>query len=63
METTTIHINSTISTEGARYATGDIRNMYTNSRLDELEYMRIQLQDIPEEVSNKYKLKNIVNEN
>ena len=31
METTKIHINSTISTPGARYATGDISNMYTNS--------------------------------
>ena len=40
----------------------DIGNMYTNSRLDESEYMRIHLRDIPEELINEHDLNNIVNE-
>ena len=63
METTKIHINSTISTPGAKYAAGDISNMYTNSRLESPEYMKINIRDITEEVIDKYELQKYVASN
>ena len=39
IETAKILINSTISTDGARFACWDVGNFYTNSRLDKPEYM------------------------
>ena len=62
LETTKILINSTISTEGARFACADIGNMYTNSRLDTPEYMRIHINDIPEEVQEEYNTDEYVKE-
>ena len=56
LETTKVHINSTISTPNARYAAGDISNMYTNSRLESPEFMRINLKDITDEVIEEYDL-------
>ena len=47
-------INSTISTEGARFACWDVGNFYTNSRLDKPEYMQIHIKDIPQEVIEEY---------
>ena len=60
METTKIHINSTISTKGARYACADVGNFYTNSRLESPEYMRIHERDIPQEVKDEYNVMNYV---
>ena len=56
LDTTKVHINSTISTPNARYAAGDISNMYTNSRLKSPEFMRINLRDITDEVIEEYNL-------
>ena len=46
IETAKILINIIISTEGARFAYWDVGNFYTNSRLDEPEYMRIHIKKI-----------------
>ena len=54
IETAKILINSTISTDEARFACWDIGNFYTNSRLPEPEYMRIHIKDIPQEVIEEY---------
>ena len=54
LKITKILINSTITTEGARFACVNIGNMYTNSRLDTPEYMRIHINNIPEEVQEEY---------
>ena len=62
METTKILINSTISTEKARFACWDIGNFYTNLRLETPEYMRIHIKDIPEEVIEEYNMLQYVNE-
>ena len=43
IETAKILINIIISTEGARFAYWDVGNFYTNSRLDEPEYIQIHI--------------------
>ena len=45
--TTKMHINSTISTDSARYCTVDIKYFYLNSDLDECEYLFIESRLIP----------------
>lgn len=62
METFKIHVNHTISTEGARYYCGDIGNMYTNSRLPSPEYMRIHIRDITQEIIDEYNVMDYVDE-
>ena len=54
LETIKIHLNSTISTKNAKYAATDIRNFYTNSKLDLPEYIRIHLSLIPQEIIEEY---------
>ena len=54
IETAKILINSTISTEEARFLCWDAGNFYTNSRLDNPEYMQIYIRDIPQEVIDEY---------
>ena len=49
--------NSTISTNGAQFMTIDISNFYLNSPLPCLEFIKIKLRDIPEEIINKYNLR------
>ena len=62
METTKIHINSTISTKGATYACADVGNFYTNSRLTSPEYMRIHERDITQEVKDEYNVMDYVDD-
>ena len=54
LETIKIHLNSTISTKDAKYATADIGNFYTNSKLKSPEYMKIHLSLIPQEIIDEY---------
>lgn len=54
MDTTKIHLNSVISTPGARYIAANIGNFYTNSKLPSPEYMRVHIDDIPEEIIKEY---------
>lgn len=61
METVKILINSTISTKGVRIPCWDIENIYTNSRLEEPEYMKIHIQDIPKEVNEEYNVMEYAN--
>ena len=49
-----IHLNSTISTKDAKYAAADIRNFYTNLKLESSEYMKIHLSLIPQEIIDEY---------
>lgn len=58
VDTTTvkIHLNSIISTPGARHMTLDIRNFYLNTPLARFEYMRIPIKIIPQEVIDHYNL-------
>ena len=49
-------INSTVSTEGARIMTLDIKDYYINHALDRSEYLRIPLSAIPEDIRKEFEL-------
>jgi hypothetical protein len=49
--------NSVISAKGARFMTMDIFNFYLMTPLHHAEFIQIKLSDIPNEVINKYKLR------
>ena len=52
-----ILLNVVISTERARFVTIDISNFYIMTPLNLLEYIRIHVRDIPDEIITEYKLK------
>jgi hypothetical protein len=52
-------INSMISTPGARFFTMDIKNFYLCTPMSRYKYMRLKLLDMPEDVIEHYKLRNI----
>ena len=54
-----ILFNSVISTKNARFMLGDIKNFYLNTPLKKKEYTKLKLADIPQEVINEYKLKDM----
>ena len=54
--TVKLHLNSTISTPGARYACLDIKNMYLMSVMKDFEYMFIEASLIPKEFLDEYNL-------
>jgi hypothetical protein len=49
-------INSTISTPGARYRCGDIKNFYLCTPMSQYKYIRLAITIIPQEVIDKYNL-------
>ena len=57
LTTTKIMWSSTISTEGAKYASSDAKNFYLVTPLDDLDYMRILAALVPESFIKKYNLK------
>ena len=59
METIKCQLNSIISMNGAKAATGDISNMYLGSDLPEAEYARFKLDLIPEAFVTVYGLRNL----
>jgi hypothetical protein len=52
-----MHINSVVSTRGARYMTLDVKNFYLNMPMVRYEYVRIKMDDIPEEIVVEYNLR------
>jgi hypothetical protein len=52
-----MHLNSVISTSGARYMTLDVKNFYLNTPMTRFEYVRIKIQDIPQEIIDEYNLR------
>jgi len=54
--------NSVISTPGARYVTMDLKNFYLNTPMEHFQYMKLPIKTIPDEIIEKYNLKEIVNE-
>ena len=56
LNTVKLHINSTISTPGARYACLDIKNMCLHSFMAEPEFMFIDAKLIPKEFLDEYDL-------
>jgi hypothetical protein len=54
--------NSTISTEGAKYMCLDIKTFYLGTPMDLLEYMRIPIKLIPQEIIYQYNLLPLVSD-
>ncbi len=55
-------LNSIISTEKARCVILGVKDFYLNTPMKRLKYMRLKLNDIPEEIIIKYKLHEIATE-
>jgi hypothetical protein len=53
--------NSTISTPGASFYGIDLTNFYLNTLVARYEYMRLRLDNLPQEIIDKYNLTKIVN--
>ena len=59
METIKAHWNSVVSTPNAKYCTGDISNMYLMSDLVDAEYVKFNINLIPQRIINYYNLGDI----
>ena len=46
-----------VSTNGAKFFTLDIKNFYLNTPMERFEYLRLKMEDIPDNVIEKYELK------
>ena len=55
-----IIMNSVISTKGARCMMVDLKDFYLNTPMERPEYMCLKLSDIPEDIIEQYKLRDIV---
>ena len=56
-----ILFNSVISTCGAQFMTIDISNFYLLTPFKQPEYIRVKIDDLPDEIINKYKLRKKIN--
>ena len=65
VDITTINviINSVLSTHSGKFMTLDVKDFYLNTDLDVWEYMKMEINIIPEEVIKEYNLRDIVDEN
>ena len=57
-----ILFNSVVSTRNAKFMTMDISNFYLMTPLKRPEYICISIKYIPNEIINKYKLRDIVDD-
>ena len=63
MVTVKLHLNSVISTKGARYCTIDLKDFYLMTPMTRPEYMRMKLKDLPTEFVKLYRLTDKVDTN
>jgi hypothetical protein len=63
MLVTNMFFNSVISTKGVQFMTMDMSNFYIMTPLDHAEFIQNKLSDIPDEVVDKYKLREKVTKN
>ena len=56
-------LNSVVSTRNAKFMTMDISNFYLMTPLKRPEYICISIKDIPNKIINKYKLRDIADNN
>ncbi len=57
LTTAKLLFNSVISTPGATFHGGDLKNFYLNTPMDRPEYMRLKFDLIPPEIVDKYNLR------
>ena len=55
--TVKLHLNSVISTPGARFMGIDIKNFYLNTPMDRPEYLKMKLDNFPDDVIEHYGLR------
>jgi hypothetical protein len=58
--TAKILFNSVVSTPGAKFAAFDIKDFYLNTNMERYEYMRIPVNQIPQEIFELYNLQELV---
>jgi hypothetical protein len=63
MVTVKIHLNSIVSTKGARYSTIDLKDFYLNTPMVCPEFMRMKLAELPKDFAGIYKLHDLVDAN
>jgi hypothetical protein len=63
MVTVKLHLNSIISTKKACYCTIDLKDFCLNAPMDQLEFMRMKLSDLPHNFIKIYDCTNLVNNN
>ena len=61
--TTNVLINSVLSTPNGKFMTLDVKDFYLNTDLDVWEYMKMDINILPEEVIKEYNLRDIVDDN
>eukprot|EP00804_Cyclotella_cryptica_P013796 CCRYP_020503-RA/>CCRYP_020503-RA protein AED:0.12 eAED:0.12 QI:0/-1/0/1/-1/1/1/0/199 len=59
MITVKILLNSVISARNAKFMTIDIKDFYLNTQIERPEFMRLKLSDIPNNIIELYKLRDI----
>lgn len=57
LETAKLLFNSALSRPGARFMTLDLANFYLMTEINDFEYLRIKLNDMPEEIINECNLR------
>jgi hypothetical protein len=63
LTTVKCHLNSVLSTPGAKYMTLDISDFYLNTPMDTYEYMRIPVSAIPDSIMSHYSLQSLIHDN
>jgi hypothetical protein len=58
-----LHLNSVISTPGAKYMSIDIKNFYLDTPMEQYEYMWIPVKHIPADIMAQYKLTSLIHNN
>jgi hypothetical protein len=61
MVTVKLHLNSIISTTNACYCTINLKDFYLNMPMDQPEFMRMKLSDLPPNFVEFYNLTNLAN--
>ena len=52
-------LNSVVSTKDAKFMTIDIKNFYLNTPMEQPEYMRLKIADMPENIIKQYNLRDM----
>ena len=60
LTTCTLHMNGVVSTPGARFAGGDVKDFYLNTPLKKKRYVKVRAKYISEETIKKHKLEQYI---
>ena len=63
LTTCKLHLNGVVSTPGARFAGGDVKDFYLNTKLKKKRYGKVRAKYIPEETVRKHDLEQYIEDN